>query len=349
MQLLISLLVGDRMRGSLLMSKEAQTYKVEGLVGTPIDYADEYNWAHLPQVADKDVDVFFVYPTVYMNPASDAPAIVPVEDETLRSAVAAHYQEAPLVFEGLANVYEPFYRQSNLCALFGMSDEAVLEFQHNEQRTDVFAALDYYFEHYNQGRPFFLAGHSQGSIMLKIALREYFQEHVDLLERMIAAYAIGFSITTDDLAANPSLRFAEGADDTGVIVSWNTEGPQNKGEHNPCVLPGAIAINPISWTRDETPAPASANLGDRLPVSVEGSLFATEFEEHRPGLADARVDTERGVVVCTTLADRYVKPLAPGVPNIFGPGSLHTSDYPAYWENIRDNVRVRTAAYLGRA
>lgn len=39
----------------------------------------------------------------------------------------------------------------------------------------------------------------------------------------------GFS-HAEDLAANPALKFAEGADDTGVIVSWNTDGPGNKYE-----------------------------------------------------------------------------------------------------------------------
>ena len=151
-------------------------------------------------------------------------------------------------------------------------------------------------------------------MMLKIALQDYFKEHTDYLERMVAAYVIGYSITTDDLAANPALRFAEGSDDTGVIVSWNTEGPGNKHENNNCVWENSIAINPLNWKRDETYAPASENKGDRLPVKKPGELFASEFEHHQPGLADARVDVERGVVVCTTLSDRYFKnPIPDGV------------------------------------
>lgn len=102
-----------------------------------------------------------------------------------------------------------------------------MAYQYQEQRTDVYAALDYYFEHYNQGRPFILAGHSQGSMILKIVLQDYFLEHGEYLERMVAAYVLGYSITTDNLKANPSLRFAEGADDTGVIVSWDIEGPES--------------------------------------------------------------------------------------------------------------------------
>ena len=69
-----------------------------------------------------------------------------------------------------------------------------------------------------------------------------------------------------DLAANPALKFAEGADDTGVIVSWNTEGPGNKYEESSVVKPGAIAINPLNWKRDDTYAPASENLGARQPA-----------------------------------------------------------------------------------
>ena len=321
---------------------------MKDLVGVPTDYSKESNWVHLPKDADKEVDTFFVYPTVYINPAPDAPAIVPVEDELLRTGVADHYPQAPLAFEDLTNLYEPYYRQSNLCALVGRGPEGTIAFQMQEQRTDVYAALDYYFEHYNQGRPFILAGHSQGSMMLKIALREYFQAHADYLERMVAAYVIGFSITTDDLEANPALRFAEGADDTGVIISWNTEGPENKQAKNPVVLKNAISINPLNWRRDDTYAPASENLGDRMPVLDETGFHAVDFKTHNPGLADARVDPERGVVVVSTMADYYMGSIVPGLDSPFGPASLHTSDYPAFWENIRENVRTRIRSYLNR-
>lgn len=323
-------------------------YKVRNLVGTPTDYSDTNNWAHLPENTDKEVDTFFVYPSVYINPAPGAPDIVPVEDVMLRAAVKNNYGQAPLVFEDLTNLYEPYYRQSNLATLARLRPEQVLPFQLQEQRTDLYAALDYYFEHYNQGRPFILAGHSQGSLMIKIAFRDYFLEHADYLERMVAAYVLGFSVTADDLAANPALKFAEGADDTGVIVSWNTEGPENKTEHNGVVLKDSIAINPLNWKRDDTYAPASENLGDRLPDYDETQIRAIGYQVHTPGLADARIDLEKGVVVCTTLPERYVQPAAPGKRSIFGPASLHTSDYPAFWENIRENVRTRVKAYFSK-
>ena len=150
--------------------------------------------------------------------------------------------------------------------------EELVEFQTHEQRTDIYAALDYFFEHYNQGRPFILAGHSQGSVMLRMALCDYFKEHTEYLERMVAAYVVRFSITPDDLKVNPALKFAEGADDTGVIVSWNTEGPGNKNAKSAVVLENAISINPLNWKRDDTYAPASENIGDRLIIMEPGNF-----------------------------------------------------------------------------
>jgi len=331
------------------MGEGNQNYRVTGLVGVPTDYSDKNNWAHLPENTDKEVDTFFVYPTVYVNPEPGAPSIAPVEDEMLRYGVMEHFKEAPQAFIDLTNLYEPYYRQTNIVAIFGKSVEEALEYQKQEQRTDVYAALDYYFEHYNQGRPFILASHSQGSMMLKIALTDYFREHTDYLERMVAAYVIGFAITTDDLEANSALKFAEGADDTGVIVSWNVEGPENKHEENFTVMKNAISINPLNWKRDDTYAPASENLGDRLSILGDNGIFPVGFDVHHPGLADAQVDVERGVVVCTTLADHYTPPMAPGVPSLFGPASLHLSDYPAYWDNIRENVQTRIKAYFNRS
>ncbi len=330
------------------MQEKQDNYKVMNLVGVPTDYSDKDNWAHLPENTDNAVDTFFIYPTVYMNPEPDAPAIVPVDDPIFRECVNEFYLEIPVLFEDITNLYEPFYRQSNLCAFTGMTTEEIMEFQSHEQRTDIYAALDYFFEHYNQGRPFILAGHSQGSLMLKMALSDYFREHTEYLERMVAAYVIGFSVTPDDLKVNPALKFAEGADDTGVIVSWNTEGPENRNEKNAVVLENAISINPLNWKRDDTYAPASENIGDRIPIMEPGSFEALEFKFHKPGLADAQIDLERGVVVCTTLADQYVAPETHGVDNIFGPASLHESDYAAYWDNIRENVMTRIDAFFNK-
>ena len=168
--------------------------------------------------------------------------------------------------------------------------------------------------------------------MQSLVLAEYMKKHPDLLKRMIAAYVIGYSITEDYLKANPHLKFAEGADDTGVIISYNTESAGN--ENNIVVLPGAISINPINWKRDETYASAEENLGGYIPNEELGKM------ENVPHPADAQVNLERGVVITTTKA---MKPMPGPVP--FGNGSFHSGDYALYYYNIKANVATRIAAY----
>lgn len=41
------------------------------------------------------------------------------------------------------------------------------------------------------------------------------EAHPEYYERMVAAYVIGYSITSDFLKEQPYLKFVEGADDTG--------------------------------------------------------------------------------------------------------------------------------------
>ena len=56
--------------------------------------------------------------------------------------------------------------------------------------------------------------------------------------------------------------------------------------------------------------------------------------------ADAQVDTERGVVICTAKNVEF----APA--ELFGPESLHSHDYDFYYENLQENVKTRVDAYL---
>jgi hypothetical protein len=207
-----------------------------------------------------------------------------------------------------------------------------------EPYTDIKAALDYFFEHCNNGRPFIIAGHSQGSAMVKHVLKNYFSEHPDYYQRMVAAYPIGFSITKDELEAHPYLKFAEGESDTGVIISYNTEGPKNVEEnaHNVAVLPGGISINPLNWKRDETYAPASMNKGSLVQNAETG---AREFVDLG---VDAQVNLARGVIVTNTTA-----PVTEGA-DYFGPASFHENDYSFFYNNLKENVAKRIAAYKAK-
>ena len=309
-------------------------FKIKDLVGEASDYSDKSNWLRIPEITH-EVDTIYIYPTCYIDDSKDAAGICDIDNEAMRTAAAAMYESQGSVYEESANVFVPYYRQTNLMVLQGITDPDKLEeYQMQEQRTDLYAMLDYYFENYNDGRPYILAGHSQGSMMLRIILGEYMQAHPEYYERMIAAYPIGYSITQKWLDEHPHAKFAEGEDDTGVIISWNTEGPENKGHNNSVVLPGAISINPLNWKRDDTYAGVEENLGSLVLNKKTGKY------EIGDGIGDARLDTERGVVVCTT-DENYIE-----YEEIFGPQSLHGDDYALYYGNIKKNVADRIENYL---
>lgn len=314
---------------------ESTDFTIGEMTGTPTDYSDEANWLHLPESNDKDVDTFYIYPTVVLEVDNES-GDVPLDDETLQAFAPAIYEEQATVFEDATNVYAPFYREKSLDALTAVDKYEMEQLLYDGvQRTDIYAALDYYFDNYNEGKPFILAAHSQGSAMSKIVLKEYMQAHPDYYERMVAAYPLGISFTEDDFAEYPHMKFAEGEDDTGVIISWNTEGPGNTDAESVVIMDGAKCINPLNWKTDDTYASADENLGSRMDTDGDGV-----YEDFIPGLADAQINPERDGSLVTTYTGAE-----PSHPEVFGPQSYHGKDYDFYYYNIQDNVQKRIDAY----
>jgi hypothetical protein len=290
------------------------------------DYSLPAHWLSLPATIDKGVDVFYLYPTAWQKVRPSDPDICKIDDASLVAGAPAVFALQATAFETVGNIYAPFYRQADAAYLLSLRPEARDKVIGGAPAADAMAAFDYYVQHYNGGRPFILAGHSQGSMVLMSLLSEYMKAHPRVYERMIAAYVIGYSVTDEYLARNPHLKFATGPDDTGVIVSYNTQAPNVAVNGNPIVLPGAMAINPISWTREETLAPASEGLGSFMPDSKGVFRKAPQF-------ADARVDKAKGAVVTT--AD------ARGLYLGFGAGIFHVYDYLFYYYNLRENAANR--------
>jgi hypothetical protein len=315
-----------------------------GSTAPPVDYTSAENWLSAPVTITQPVDVFYLYPTSFQRAASDAPVIATIDDPGMRQRAQAAFARQATAFETSANIFAPYYRQADAQYTLALPLEEQDKVVGGIPAGDALAAFQYYLDHYNEGRPFILAGHSQGSNVLLYLLADYMKEHPDVYKRMIAAYVIGYSVTPSYLAANPHLKFAEGPDDTGVIVSYNTEAPTIGGT-NPVVQPHSLAINPISWTRDETVAPATQNPGS---IALMKTGYPVTGADGKPALvkdfADARVDTGRGVVICSTCP---VDELAPGNA-LFPKGVFHTFDYPFYYFSIRENAAERTSSFLAK-
>ena len=304
--------------------------------GEAPDYSKKECWYQIPEIT-KDVDTFYIYSTVYMGANEGDPEYASLDNAEMLDGLKIEYAIKTSAFDDSTNVFVPLYRQAGM-KLAGESwkntgniDEAVTGTPYG----DITAALDYYFENYNNGRPFVIAGHSQGSAILRLALKGYFKEHPEYYERMVAAYAIGYSITKDDLEANPHLKFATGETDTGVIISWHAEGPKNveANSRSAALLPNGISINPLNWKLDDTYAPASENKGSLVMDEKTG---ATEIRDIG---ADAQVNLARGTVVTNAAA-------TPNEMQEFaGPQSYHQDDYSIYYNNVKENVAKRIAAY----
>ena len=298
------------------------------------DYAKTEYWLSLPASAEKTVDVFYLYPTVFQKVNKDEPNICNIDNPVMLKNSKLAFAIQASAFEPVGNLYAPYYRQADAAYTLGLPLAEQARVVGGIPTTDALAAFDYYIQHYNQGRPFILAGHSQGSNVLLYLLSDYMKTHPEVQKRMIAAYVIGYSITPEYLKKNPHLKFAQGAHDTGVIISYNTEAPTVAGK-NPVVLPGAMAINPISWTRGEKTATSAQSLGS-VDMDATGKLVT---QQH---YADARISKERGVVICSTVD---VDKLSPG-NQVFPKGVYHHYDYLFYYYNLRENAAVRAEKYF---
>ncbi|MBU1156568.1 MAG: DUF3089 domain-containing protein [Proteobacteria bacterium] len=290
------------------------------------DYSQAQNWLYLPKTTDQKVDVFWVYPTVYDGKAT----VAEVNDPQMRAGAEGTLAAQASVFAGQANLFAPLYRQANISVL--SMEQAQKDRYLRAGLGDVQAAFDYYLQNLNQGRPFILAGHSQGSKLLTAFARKNLQRP-DLQKKMVAAYLLGWSITKQDLAQYPFLHICRSAAQTGCIVTYNSvaAGYQKKA---PTILPGAISVNPLSWTTDGKLVPASQNLGavffDDQGKSQTLSHF-TSAQNKDGGLVVAPKDTK----LLTQMS--------------FGPGVYHCYDYSLFYENLKVNIAQRIKAYQGGA
>ncbi len=292
---------------------------------TAPDYTEPQGWLVKPVSATAPVDLFFVYPTVLFN---DTDWIMDTTKPEMRDAAMKSINEQASVFKGQANIYAPMYRQMNMAGL-SLSDadaEPLKSIAHD----DVWHAFTYYLQYENNGRPFFLAGHSQGSMILADLLLEHWGT-TGAEDRMVAALLIGWSLTPADLAAHPAVLMCERSDQTGCIISYNT---MAKGRQSvaPTLKKDALAVNPLSWTMDSGFVPAEKNLG---ALFFDKAGTPTIY----PRFTSAQI-VDGGLIV---------EPKDPDLVAVkgahFPKGVYHAYDYALFFENLKANIAERIDAF----
>lgn len=220
------------------------------------DYADAGSWAYWRVGENKPADLFIVCPTVDLGTGGNKNMSL-YDNEAKKNFYGALNMERG-IYEQHCRMYAPYYRQAVLADYDLPANEAKPYF--NLAYKDVRTAFVYYMQHENNGRPFVLAGFSQGAEMCLRLLKEFGNE-VFVKNNMVACYAIGWRFTPQEAEKYPYIQPAKCADDLGKVIIFNSEAPEVTSS---AIVPEGVktfAINPLTWSCGSQKAPKTLNAG----------------------------------------------------------------------------------------
>lgn len=306
----------------------------------PPDYALPGNWAAHPDKTDPadqtpcpnvpdlqknaEIDVFFLYPTTYTGDSRDQRnwnADV-ADAQTNRKTDEGTILFQASIFNGAGRVFAPRYRQAHLTVFYGkdsISAKKALDVAYEDTK----AAFQYYLEHWNNGRPFIIASHSQGARHALYLMREMVEGKA-LQQQLVAAYLVGWPVEATFFREIKPCTMPE---QTGCYCSWRTWNRQfvlrkkykNEGD--------IVCTNPINW---------SSGQGAYAPKEQNRGGVVRPFCAIRPGITDAEV--HEGLLLS-------IKPKFPG-SILFRRKNYHIGDLNLFYMNVRENAQLRAKAFL---
>ncbi|MEA3081040.1 MAG: hypothetical protein QOD54_708 [Sphingomonadales bacterium] len=302
------------------------------LPGNPADWLPQ----GLTPSSKPESAVFYIHPTTYLDRDRwNAPIDVGGDTEFRRTLFV---QSQASAFNQIGEIWAPRYRQAAYGAFLLKSDDAekALDLAYR----DVTAAFDQFVREAGN-RPIILAGHSQGALHLERLLKEKVAGQ-PIAKRVVAAYVVGWPIsTTADLAAL-GLPACTSRDQAGCILSWMTFGdPPNpdfifdQWQKTPGFNGGerrredTLCVNPISGIQNGAAAPRD-NPGTLVPTP---DLRSATLD---PGVVGAHC--QDGLLI--------LDGQAPGMGGFVLPGNnYHAYDYALFWGAIRRDATTRLSVW----
>ena len=275
------------------------------------DWSDKAAWYISEPATAQEADIFYILPTCVWDWTAENGQSCRYSDYTRTDHIEAFRPSVGLaedIFaQGQYGFYCPYYRQISLNVW--MDGEAAVEELFPLSMEDISAAFDYYLEHYNNGRPFVLAGFSQGG---KAVVELVKHLPAEAYGRMAAAYAIGYRISDEELAQYPQLFPAMDSTGTGTIICYNSVATPDAA----CgvLSPSDVCINPVNWTTNATPA----ELNDSVTVTV---------------------DTDHHLLIVDGLDPEHY--YAPSLASTFPLGNYHLQELTLYQDHLRRNTALR--------
>lgn len=321
----------------------------------PPDYADARNWAALPTIedladrtpegvtaaAEPQVDVFFVHPTGFLKGSNWNSPMDP-DSQTEENTKWMMVNQAS-TYNGCCAVYAPRYREASIFRYLTAPPD-IVEKSMNLAYGDVERAFDYFLENQNEGRPFILASHSQGTQHGFRLLAERI-DGTELQDRMVAAFLIGSRLTDAMAASLTSIPVCDSESQTGCLIHWAVFGEGGEPDET---MQDLVCVNPLNWRHNGDRAEAALHKG-LVPDSGDFSLKfwgddsaqGIEFGPLPAPLSQYTwAECEGGIL--------YVRDLS-GTPYAgpdLGGKNYHGLDYPLFHMDIRANAVTRAAAYL---
>lgn len=305
------------------------------------NYSELTYWAAHPQIHDpsdsvpqplialqkseQPIDVFFIHPTTYTDKEA-RPWNAPLNDAALNAKTdysSILYQAS--IFNNGAKVYAPRYRQAHLRSYFPVTKADTLSAlaAFDTAFADVEAAFLNYLKLWNEGRPFIIAAHSQGTTHAKALLKKYV-EGKPLQEQLVVAYIVGIPVEEDYFS---SLKPCSTATETGCFVGWRTYRNGYKPNYVAAEKKKIWVTNPISWSIEP----------EKMSRKEQKGAVVQNFNKIYKRVADAyNVDN--------VLFTRH--------PRFFGSFLLrtknyHVGDFNLYYLDVRENMQQRVSSFLG--
>jgi hypothetical protein len=315
---------------------------------------------------DPPIDCFYVYPTVSTDPGMNADMSADAEEKGVTEIQFAR-------FASVCRPFVPIYRQMTVSAIVAFTAGAEIKDSLALAYRDVLAAWRQYIARRNNGRPFVLIGHSQGSLMIQLLIAREIENNPALASRMKLAIIPGFNLFV------PPAKLVGGTlkktplcsrpGETGCVMAWNSFREKNvppagamfgysdqPGMTVACVnpaLPGSrdwIKLDSYWFTRSDLPVP-----GGPILWSTQGQP-STPFV-HTNGLVSGRCvnDGPRGYLSIRTNhapGDKWTDHIGGEVAilGMFLPGwGMHLDElFEAQGDLLRDvgaiSAQSRTAA-----
>jgi len=275
------------------------------------DYANPEMWI----TEDMDslgtgADVFYLVSTWekdWVNEKGDTVHFADVWNKGHRDRMSIEINKAAGYMAPGNRFYSPFYRHATIEAYLSRNDSVIYERTRLSMK-DVCDAFDCFLRQRDPDRPFIIAGFSQGA-QATVELLKHMDDST--YQNLIAAYVLGYKVTDEDMAECPRIKPAQGAEDLGVTICYNTV--KDVKYVIPVISASSICINPVNWVTDATPAV----LHDTVTVTVAPAYHVL-------------------------VVDGYDGAEYPPFGDFINVGDIHSCEPWLYSECLQENMNLRT-------